>query len=177
MGSHTYLPDCTSAPAASIALDPVRQQELAAYLTHCYLQPLHIRLALLNAMSVCYKAQNLRSAAIFAQRLLETEPSDEYQDRMARQVLHDDATELNYDFTSPFVVCGATFVPIYIGQPAHIVLHNSFHLNRDRSVLSVSLQRLDLMDQACCALIHKSHDTFTFRQICRAQDKRYHSHS
>ncbi|XP_042063672.1 coatomer subunit alpha-1-like [Salvia splendens] len=103
--------------------DPVRQQELAAYLTHCNLQPLHTRLALLNAMSVCYKAQNLRSAANFAQRLLETEPSDEYQDRMARQVVQaaaarsmHDATQLNYDFRSPFVVCGATFVPIYRGQ-------------------------------------------------------------
>ncbi|KAM1123168.1 hypothetical protein FF1_004570 [Malus domestica] len=27
-----------------------------------------------------------------------------------------DATQLNYDFRNPFVVCGATYVPIYRGQ-------------------------------------------------------------
>ncbi|KAL1542946.1 hypothetical protein AAHA92_19975 [Salvia divinorum] len=103
--------------------DPARQQELAAYFTHCNLQPQHTRLALLNAMSVCYKAQNLSAAANFAWRLLETKPSNEHQDRMARQVVQaaagrsmHDATLLNYDFRSPFMVCGATFVPIYRGQ-------------------------------------------------------------
>ncbi|XWS62736.1 hypothetical protein CRYUN_Cryun06bG0036400 [Craigia yunnanensis] len=35
--------------------NPVRQQELAAYFTHCNLQLPHLRLALLNAMTVCYK--------------------------------------------------------------------------------------------------------------------------
>ncbi|KAM1245002.1 hypothetical protein FF1_036296 [Malus domestica] len=46
--------------------DPVRQQELAAYFTHRNLQIPHLRLALLNAMSVCYKAGNLNTAANFA---------------------------------------------------------------------------------------------------------------
>ncbi|MFS7952065.1 putative coatomer, alpha subunit protein [Helianthus anomalus] len=27
-----------------------------------------------------------------------------------------DSTQLNYDFRNPFVVCGATYVPIYRGQ-------------------------------------------------------------
>ncbi|KAM1123169.1 hypothetical protein ACFX19_004681 [Malus domestica] len=57
--------------------DPVRQQELAAYFTHCNLQMPHLRLALLNAMSVCYKAGNLNTAANFARRLLETNPTIE----------------------------------------------------------------------------------------------------
>lgn len=102
--------------------NPVRQQELAAYFTHCNLQVPHIRLALLNAMTVCYKAQNLSTAANFARRLLETNPSNENQARTARQVLQaaernmTDATQLNYDFRNPFVVCGATYVPIYRGQ-------------------------------------------------------------
>lgn len=102
--------------------NPVRQQELAAYFTHCNLQLPHIRLALLNAMTVCYKAQNLSTAANFARRLLETNPSNENQAKTARQVLQaaernmKDATQLNYDFRNPFVICGATFIPIYRGQ-------------------------------------------------------------
>lgn len=102
--------------------NPVRQQELAAYFTHCNLQMPHLRLALLNAMTVCYKAGNLNTAGNFARRLLETNPTNENQAKTARQVLQaaeknmNDATPLNYDFRNPFVVCGATFVPIYRGQ-------------------------------------------------------------
>ncbi|CAI9753407.1 unnamed protein product [Fraxinus pennsylvanica] len=102
--------------------NPVRQQELAAYFTHCKLQTPHLRLALLNAMTVCYKAQNLSTAATFARRLLETNPTAENQVKLARQILQAaeknmrDATQLNYDFRNPFVVCGATYVPIYRGQ-------------------------------------------------------------
>ncbi|XP_062098492.1 coatomer subunit alpha-1-like [Humulus lupulus] len=101
--------------------DPVRQQELAAYFTHCSLQIIHLRLALMNAMTVCYKAGNLITAANFARRLLETNPKDN-QAKTARQVLQaaernmKDASQLNYDFRNPFVVCGATYVPIYRGQ-------------------------------------------------------------
>ncbi|KAJ9674838.1 hypothetical protein PVL29_024020 [Vitis rotundifolia] len=102
--------------------DPVRQQELAAYFTHCNLQLPHLRLALLNAMTVCYKARNLNTAANFARRLLETNPTNENHAKTARQVLQaaernmTDASPLNYDFRNPFVVCGATYVPIYRGQ-------------------------------------------------------------
>ncbi|XP_051149991.1 coatomer subunit alpha-1-like [Andrographis paniculata] len=102
--------------------DPARQQELAAYFTHCNLQLPHVRLALQNAMTVCFKAKNLSTAANFARRLLEANPSNENQAKTARQVLQaaernmTDATELNYDFRNPFVVCGATYVPIYRGQ-------------------------------------------------------------
>lgn len=102
--------------------DPVRQQELAAYFTHCNLQLPHLRLALLNAMTVCYKAKNLATAANFARRLLETNPTVESQAKLPRQVLQaaeknmTDACQLNYDFRNPFVTCGATYVPIYRGQ-------------------------------------------------------------
>ncbi|KAF7827287.1 coatomer subunit alpha-1 [Senna tora] len=102
--------------------NPVRQQELAAYFTHCNLQMPHLRLALLNAMTVCYKARNLATAANFARRLLETNPTIENQAKTARQVLTaaeknmTDVAELNYDFRNPFVICGATYVPIYRGQ-------------------------------------------------------------
>ncbi|CAN1836472.1 Coatomer subunit alpha-1 [Linum perenne] len=102
--------------------DPVRQQELAAYFTHCNLQTPHLRLALLNAMTVSYKAKNFATAANFARRLLETNPQVENHAKTARQVLQaseknmTDATQLNYDYRNPFVVCGATYVPIYRGQ-------------------------------------------------------------
>ncbi|KAH9606042.1 hypothetical protein KSS87_006679 [Heliosperma pusillum] len=102
--------------------DPVRQQELAAYFTHCNLQLPHVRLALLTAMTNCYKAGNLITAANFARRLLDTNPTFEKQAKTARQVLNaaeknmKDSTQLNYDFRNPFVVCGATYVPIYRGQ-------------------------------------------------------------
>ncbi|KAF2551122.1 hypothetical protein F2Q68_00038062 [Brassica cretica] len=101
--------------------DPVRQQELAAYFTHCNLQLPHLRLALLNAMTVCYKAKNLATAYNFAKRLLETNPLESHA-RAARQIVQaaernmTDATELNYDFRNPFVICGSTYVPIYRGQ-------------------------------------------------------------
>ncbi|KAL8059127.1 hypothetical protein ABFX02_03G066400 [Erythranthe guttata] len=113
--------------------NPIRQQELAAYFTHCNLQLPHTRLALLNAMTVCYKAQNLSTAANFARRLLETNPSNESQSKTARQVLQaaeknmKDATQLNYDFRNPFVVCGATYVPIYRGQKDAICPYCSTH--------------------------------------------------
>ncbi|GAB2291771.1 hypothetical protein Dimus_026025 [Dionaea muscipula] len=102
--------------------EPVRQQELAAYFTHCNLQIVHLRLALISAMLACYKAKNLATAANFARRLLETNPNIESHVKNARQVLQAaernmvDAAELNYDFRNPFVVCGATFVPIYRGS-------------------------------------------------------------
>ncbi|KAJ0239210.1 WD40 repeat-containing protein [Hirschfeldia incana] len=103
--------------------DPVRQQELAAYFTHCNLQPPHLRLALRNAMNVCYKSKNLATACSFARRLLETNPTQSQADD-ARKVVQaaersinmTDETKLNYDFRNPFVICGSTYVPIYRGQ-------------------------------------------------------------
>ncbi|CAN1150612.1 Coatomer subunit alpha-1 [Linum perenne] len=101
--------------------DPVRVQELAAYFTHCNLQTPHLRLALQSAMTICYKAKNCATAVNFARRLLEMNPL-ENQAKMARSVLQaaernmTDASPLNYDFRNPFVVCGATYVPIYRGQ-------------------------------------------------------------
>ncbi|PWA72470.1 coatomer subunit alpha-3 [Artemisia annua] len=102
--------------------EPVRQQELAAYFTHCNLELKHLRLALSNAMTVCYKAGNLITASNFARRLLETNPTAENQMKTARSVMQaaeknmQDKMQLNYDFRNPFVVCGATYVPIYRGQ-------------------------------------------------------------
>ncbi|WZZ18570.1 hypothetical protein YC2023_111659 [Brassica napus] len=106
-GSHSYLPAFSSSPVLT---------SLTANL-----QPPHLRLALLSAMGVCYKARNLATAYNFAKRLLETNPT-ESQAKTARQIVQaaernmTDATELNYDFRNPFVICGSTYVPIYRGQ-------------------------------------------------------------
>ncbi|MQL80255.1 hypothetical protein Taro_012713 [Colocasia esculenta] len=99
----------------------VRQQELAAYFTNCKLQKGHLRLVLISAMTVCFKGGNFATAANFARMLLETNPTSEAQAKKARQVLQacgdkPDSAQLNYDFRNPFVVCGATYVPIYRGQ-------------------------------------------------------------
>jgi coatomer protein complex subunit alpha (xenin) len=51
--------------------DLLRQAELAAYFTHCNLQPTHLKLSLQSAMSICFKAKNYGTAATFARRLLE----------------------------------------------------------------------------------------------------------
>lgn len=53
-----------------------RNLELAAYFTHCKLQPSHIQLALRSAMGVFSKAGNHATAAVFARRLIDTNPSD-----------------------------------------------------------------------------------------------------
>ncbi|XP_065039199.1 coatomer subunit alpha-3 [Musa acuminata AAA Group] len=98
----------------------VRQQELAAYFTNCKLQKIHMRLVLTSAMTICYKGGNCSTAANFARMLLENSPT-EVQAKKARQLLQHcgdkkDVNQLNYDYRNPFVVCGATFVPIYRGQ-------------------------------------------------------------
>ena len=53
------------------AADVVRQMELAAYMTHCALEPAHLMLALNLAMVVTFKHQNFIHAAGFARRILE----------------------------------------------------------------------------------------------------------
>ncbi|XP_006289095.2 coatomer subunit alpha-1 [Capsella rubella] len=50
--------------------DSTRQQELAAYFTHCNLQTPHLRLTLLSAMSICYKVKNLATTSNFARRFV-----------------------------------------------------------------------------------------------------------
>jgi coatomer subunit alpha len=51
-----------------------RSLELAAYFTHCTLQPPHMQIALRSAINVFAKANNHATAAKFARRLLELNP-------------------------------------------------------------------------------------------------------
>ena len=48
--------------------DPTRNMELAAYLTHCELQPLHLLISLRSAMSSAVKVKNFNTAASFCRR-------------------------------------------------------------------------------------------------------------
>jgi len=100
--------------------DPSRQAELAAYFTHCQLQPVHLSLSLRSAMSIFFKLKNFDTAASFSRRLLEQNPPPKVA-QQARQVLSacekspGEAVALNYDARNPFVTCAKTFTPIYRG--------------------------------------------------------------
>lgn len=51
-----------------------RGLELAAYFTHCQLQPPHLRIAMRSAIQVFTKAGNSGSAGKFARKLLDLDP-------------------------------------------------------------------------------------------------------
>ncbi|KAJ1953200.1 hypothetical protein IWQ62_006052, partial [Dispira parvispora] len=99
-----------------------RVLELSAYFTHCSLQPIHQQLALRSAMVLHYKQKNFMTASSFARRLLELSPAQSVATQ-ARQIqtLCDrnsrDEVTLDYDQYNPFVVCGATFSPLYKNTP------------------------------------------------------------
>lgn len=54
--------------------EPRRVMELAAYFTHCQLQPAHVLLSLQSAMACTFKLRNFAGAAHFARRLLDMNP-------------------------------------------------------------------------------------------------------
>ena len=51
-----------------------RSLELAAYFTHCQMQPPHLQIALRSAITTFARANNNGTAAKFARRLLELNP-------------------------------------------------------------------------------------------------------
>jgi len=57
--------------------DQKRLCEMAAYFTHCNLQPVHLILTLKTAQSLFFKLKNFKTAASFARRLLEMGPKPE----------------------------------------------------------------------------------------------------
>ncbi|GAA5874214.1 hypothetical protein JCM3774_006766, partial [Rhodotorula dairenensis] len=100
-----------------------RQLELAAYFTHCRLQPAHLQLALRLAMTTFSKAKNYPTAALFAQKLLDLHPAATVA-QQANTVLATanrfprDAVEIDYDVHQPFDVCPASLTPIYANANA-----------------------------------------------------------
>ncbi len=51
--------------------------QMAAYFTHCSLQPVHMVLVLRTALNLFFKLRNFKTAAGFARRLLELGPKPE----------------------------------------------------------------------------------------------------
>lgn len=105
------------------AQNQIEALELAAYFTHCNLQPIHRMLALRSAMKAAYRIKCYHLAASFASRLLELSPKPEIAQE-AKKVIkfaetnNTDAHTLNYDERNPFVVCGISFTPIYKNRPS-----------------------------------------------------------
>lgn len=60
--------------------------EMAAYFTHCNLQPVHLILTLRTALNLFFKIKNYKTAALFAHRLLELGPRPEVS-QQTRKIL------------------------------------------------------------------------------------------
>jgi coatomer protein complex subunit alpha (xenin) len=118
-----------------------RNLALAAYFTHCQLQPPQMQIALRSAMSVFTKANNQPDAARFAKRLLQLpiDPKltahvcrilllwlsipDIFASQARQRIAAADrnprnAVEVPYDEFTAFEICAATFTPIYRGSPS-----------------------------------------------------------
>lgn len=102
--------------------DKKRHCEMAAYFSHCNLQPVHQILTLRTALNMFFKLKNYKTAASFARRLLEFGPRPEVA-QQARKILQAcemnpvDEHTLQYDEHNPFNLCAFTYRPIYKGKP------------------------------------------------------------
>jgi len=100
-----------------------RGLELAAYFTHCQLQPPHLQIALRSAIQVFTKAGNASTAAKFARKLLDLNPDPKIVS-LARQRIAAgdrnprDAVEISYDEFTEFEICAASYSAIYKGSPS-----------------------------------------------------------
>ena len=122
----------------------IRNLELAAYFTHCKLQPSHVQLALRSAMGVFSKAGNHATAAVFARRLIDANPSDTKVITQARSVLTQgdrnprDAVDITYDHFTPFDICPASLTPIYSGSPSIVsAYHGARYLPEYKNTVDV----------------------------------------
>jgi len=102
--------------------DQKKSCELAAYFTHCSLQPVHLLLTLRTAMNLSFRLKNYRTTSSFARRLLELGPNADMaqQTRRLLQVCERnlvDECPLDYDEHNPFAVCSKSYKPIYRGKP------------------------------------------------------------
>jgi len=96
--------------------------EMAAYFTHCNLQPVHLVLTLRTALNLAFKIKNFKLASSFARRLLELGPKPEVA-QQTRKILQacdknpTNAVKFDYDELNPFSVCAISYTPIYRGKP------------------------------------------------------------
>ncbi|KAH0785747.1 Coatomer subunit alpha-3 [Histomonas meleagridis] len=104
--------------------NPARQTELAAYFTHCKLDPIHLRLTLQSAMRIAFRFKYFNLSYEFASRLLELTPSPKVAEQ-AKKVVHaskaadaqkqQQPPKINYDSRNPFEICCKSLTPIYRG--------------------------------------------------------------
>ncbi|CAK8683346.1 unnamed protein product [Clavelina lepadiformis] len=99
-----------------------RHCEMAAYLTHCQWQPIHLMLALRTAQNLFFKIKNYKTAAGFARRLLELGPKPDVASQTRKIIAAcdknpRDSQELLYDAHNPFDICAASYQPVYRGKP------------------------------------------------------------
>ncbi|XP_074099177.1 coatomer subunit alpha [Cotesia typhae] len=110
-----------NAPKVTLA-EQKRVCEMAAYFTHCNLQPVHQILTLRTAVNLFFKLKNYKTTASFARRLLELGPRAEVAQQV-RKILQAcdknpvDEHQLLYDEHNPFALCASTYTPIYRGKP------------------------------------------------------------
>jgi coatomer subunit alpha len=102
--------------------DVGRMAELAAYFTVCTMQPAHLMLSLRSAMINSFKIRNFSHANHFAMRLLDLQPPAPIAQQAQKIVAHyernrTDALPINFDQFTPFVVCAASYLPIYRQSP------------------------------------------------------------
>lgn len=102
--------------------DKLRMAEMQAYFTHCKLQPTHLILVLNLAQTSFFKLKMLKTAGSFARRLIELGPKPDLADKCRKLLKVCDqnpvnASPVNYDEHNPFVICGASYKPIYKGSP------------------------------------------------------------
>jgi len=105
-----------------------RSLELAAYFTHCNLQPAHLMLALKTAMANAFKSKNFINAASFARRLLEIPEMSAERNAdtrvKAQKVLQKSEQSgrneytIDYDEMNPFSIDCFDLKPIYKGSPS-----------------------------------------------------------
>lgn len=96
--------------------------EMAAYFTHCKLQPVHQILTLRTALNMFFKLKNYKTAASFARRLLELGPRPDVAQQVRKilqacEVNPVDEHQLNYEEYNPFNICGISYKPIFRGKP------------------------------------------------------------
>ncbi|XP_076029006.1 coatomer subunit alpha isoform X2 [Oratosquilla oratoria] len=101
--------------------DLQRSLELAAYFTHCDLQPGHQILTLRTAVNLAFKMKNYKLAMSFGRRLLNLGPRPEVAQNIRKVVQACeknpvDEITIHYDEHNPFNICGQSFVPIYRGK-------------------------------------------------------------
>lgn len=121
------------------ASDVRRGLELAAYFTHCNLQPSHLMLALKTAMASAFKNKNFINAASFARRLLELPDMNSEKNAdgrtKAQKVLQKSEQrgrnehDIDYDERNPFNLDCNNLKPIYKGTPSVKCSYCSAHYN------------------------------------------------